>query len=46
VCYTNNFFFSTPAAIKMADGKIPELSDFFKKITVTEEERKAYHDFG
>jgi hypothetical protein len=36
----------TLAATKMADRKIPEMSDFFKKITVTEEERRAYHRLG
>jgi hypothetical protein len=35
----------TPAAIKMAEKKVPEMSEFFKKTTITEEERKAYHDF-
>jgi hypothetical protein len=31
---------------KMAEGKIPELTDFFKKTTVTEDDRRAYHDRG
>jgi hypothetical protein len=30
----------------MADRKILEMSDFFKKTIVTEEERLAYHRFG
>jgi hypothetical protein len=29
----------------MADRKVSEMSDFFKKTTVTEEERLAYHSF-
>jgi hypothetical protein len=36
----------TPAAAKMADEKISEMSEFFKTTTVTEGERAAYHDFG
>jgi hypothetical protein len=36
----------TLAATKMVDRKVPEMSDFFKKTTVTEEERLAYHSFG
>jgi hypothetical protein len=36
----------TLVAVKMADGKILEMSKFFKKTTVTEGERAAYHDFG
>jgi hypothetical protein len=35
----------TLAVVKMADGQIPELLDFFKKTIVTEEERQDYHDF-
>jgi hypothetical protein len=30
----------------MADRKVPEMSDFFKKTTVTKEDRLAYHRFG
>jgi hypothetical protein len=30
----------------MKDRKIPEMIDFFKKTTVTEEEHLAYHRFG
>jgi hypothetical protein len=30
----------------MADRKVLEMSDFFKKTTITEEERQAYHRFG
>jgi hypothetical protein len=36
----------TRDASLMAKGEIPELTDFFKKISVTEEERQAYHDHG
>jgi hypothetical protein len=36
----------TRGAAKMADGEILELTDFFKKTTVTEDDRKAYHDRG
>jgi hypothetical protein len=36
----------TLVAVKMADGKILEMSEFFKKTTVTEGEHAAYHDFG
>jgi hypothetical protein len=36
----------TRGVIKMDDGKIPELTDFFKKIIVTEADRKAYYDLG
>jgi hypothetical protein len=28
----------------MAEGEIIELTDFFKKTTVTEDDRRAYHD--
>jgi hypothetical protein len=35
----------TLAATKMTDRKVPEMSDFFKKATVIEEERRAYHRF-
>jgi hypothetical protein len=37
---------STLAATKMVDRKVPEMSDFFKKTTVTEEEHPTYHSFG
>jgi hypothetical protein len=30
----------------MADRKVSKMSDFFKKITVTEEDRLPYHRFG
>jgi hypothetical protein len=30
----------------MAKGEIPELTDFFKKTTVTEEECRSFHDSG
>jgi hypothetical protein len=36
----------THGAALMAKGEIPELSDFFKKTPVTDEERQAYHDRG
>jgi hypothetical protein len=36
----------TPGAIKMADKKVPAMSDFFKKTSVTDAERQSYHDFG
>jgi hypothetical protein len=36
----------TCGAAKMAEGEIPELTDFFKKMTVTEDNRRAYHDHG
>jgi hypothetical protein len=36
----------TLAVIKMADNKVPETSDYWKKSTITEADRQAYHDFG
>jgi hypothetical protein len=36
----------TRGAAKMADEEITELMDFFKKMTVTKDDRKAYHDRG
>jgi hypothetical protein len=36
----------TRGAIRIAAGEIPELIDFFKKTTVTEDDRRAYHDRG
>jgi hypothetical protein len=36
----------TRGAAKMTEGKILELTDFFKKTTVTEDDRQAYHDRG
>jgi hypothetical protein len=36
----------TRGVIKMDDGKIPELANFFKKTIVTEADRQAYHDLG
>jgi hypothetical protein len=36
----------TYGATKMADGKIPELTNFFKKATVIEDDHRAYHDHG
>jgi hypothetical protein len=34
----------TCGVIKMDDGEIPELADFFKKTIVTEADRQVYHD--
>jgi hypothetical protein len=36
----------TRGATRMSKGEIPELTDFFKKTTVTEDDRRAYHDRG
>jgi hypothetical protein len=36
----------TLAATKMVDRKVPEMSDFLKKTTITEEERLAYNRFS
>jgi hypothetical protein len=36
----------TRGATLMAKGEIPELSDFFKKTPVTDDERQAYHERG
>jgi hypothetical protein len=36
---------TTLAVIKMADSKVPELSDYWIKSTITEADRQAYHDF-
>jgi hypothetical protein len=36
----------THGVIKMDDGEILELADFFKKTIVTEADRKAYYDLG
>jgi hypothetical protein len=36
----------TRGATKMVEGEILELTDFFKKTTVTEDDRQAYHDCG
>jgi hypothetical protein len=36
----------TRGATKMADREIPELTDFFKKTTVTKDDHRAYHDHG
>jgi hypothetical protein len=35
----------TLATTEMVDRKVPEMSDFFKKTTITKEERLAYHRF-
>jgi hypothetical protein len=36
----------TCGTIKMAEGEISELIDFFKKTTVTKDDHRAYHDCG
>jgi hypothetical protein len=36
----------TCGATKIVEGKILELSNFFKKMTIIEEEHQAYHDRG
>jgi hypothetical protein len=36
----------TRGATLMAKGEIPELTDFFKGTTVSEEELQAYHNHG
>jgi hypothetical protein len=36
----------TRGVIKMDDGEIPELAEFFRKTIVTEVARQAYHDLG
>jgi hypothetical protein len=36
----------TCGATRMAVGEIPELTDFFKKMTVTEDDRQTYHGRG
>jgi hypothetical protein len=36
----------THGATRMVAGEIPELTDFFKKTTVTKDDRRAYHDRG
>jgi hypothetical protein len=36
----------TLAVIKMADHRVPEMSDYWKKSIITEADRQAYHDFG
>jgi hypothetical protein len=36
----------THGAALMAKGEIPELSDFVKKTSVTDDERQAYHERG
>jgi hypothetical protein len=36
----------TRGATRMVKGEIPELTDFFKKTTVTEDDRWAYNDHG
>jgi hypothetical protein len=36
----------TCGATRMAKGEIRELTDFFKKMTVTEDDRRVYHDRG
>jgi hypothetical protein len=36
----------TRGVIKMDEGEIPELVDFFKKTIITEMDRQAYHNLG
>jgi hypothetical protein len=36
----------THGATRMAEGKIPELTDFFKKTTVTQDDRRVYYGCG
>jgi hypothetical protein len=36
----------THGATRMVVGEIPELTDFFKKTTVTEDDRRVYNDRG
>jgi hypothetical protein len=36
----------THGATRMAEGEIPELTDFFKRTIVAENDRRAYHDRG
>jgi hypothetical protein len=36
----------TRGATRMVKGEIPELTDFFKKTTVAEDDRRVYHDRG
>jgi hypothetical protein len=36
----------THGAAKMAKGEIPKLIEFFNKMTVTEDDHRAYHDRG
>jgi hypothetical protein len=36
----------TRGVTRMAKGEIPELTDFFNKTAVTEDDRRAYHDRG
>jgi hypothetical protein len=36
----------TRGATRMAEGEIFELTDFFKKTTVIEDDRRVYHDHG
>jgi hypothetical protein len=37
---------ATVATIKMADNKIPKISDYWNKSNVSEANHQAYHDFG
>jgi hypothetical protein len=37
-------YFPTRGATRMTKGEIPELTDLFKKTTVTEYDRRGYHD--
>jgi hypothetical protein len=40
------YSYPTRGATKMAEGEISELTYFFKKTTVTEDNHRAYHDRG
>jgi hypothetical protein len=37
---------TTIAATKMVDKLVLDMSDYWKKSTITEADRQAYHDFG
>jgi hypothetical protein len=37
---------ATLAVIKMADNKVPEMSNYWKKSAITEADHQANHDFG
>jgi hypothetical protein len=39
-------FSPTHGATRLTKGEISELTDFFKKMTVTEDDRRTYHDRG
>jgi hypothetical protein len=37
---------TTLGIIRMVDNKVPEMSDYWKKSTITEADHQACHDFG